>query len=55
MNVYNNISWEADLLHQTEPQYPQGNFWLGVLGIRSMCRAKYKPEPKGLKKFFSRK
>jgi hypothetical protein len=42
MNVSNNISWESDLLAQIAPDYPQGNFWLAVLGIRSMCRAKHK-------------
>ena len=42
MNVYNNISWESDLLFQIAPEYPQGNFWLAALGIRSMCRAKHK-------------
>jgi len=42
MNVYNNISWESALLYQIAPEYPQGNFWLAVLGIRSMCRAKHK-------------
>ena len=41
MNVYNNISWESDLLYQIAPQYQQGNFWLAVLGIRSMCRYKH--------------
>ena len=41
MNVYNNITWESDLLYQIAPEYPQGNFWLAVLGIRSMCRAKH--------------
>jgi len=40
MNVYNNISWESALLYQIAPDYPQGNFWLAALGIRSMCRAK---------------
>ena len=42
MNISNNIRWESDLLAQLAPNYPQGNFWLGVLGIRSMCRAKHK-------------
>ena len=42
MNVSNNIRWESDLLAQIAPDYPQGNFWLAVLGIRSMCRAKHK-------------
>ena len=41
MNVYNNISWESDLLYQIAPEYPQGSFWLAVLGIRSMCLAKH--------------
>jgi hypothetical protein len=41
MNVYNNITWESDLLYQIAPEYPQGNFWLAVLGIRSMCRYKH--------------
>ncbi|KAJ9607128.1 hypothetical protein H2200_008200 [Cladophialophora chaetospira] len=40
MNVYNNISWESDLLYQIAPDVPQGNFWLAVLGIRSAIRAK---------------
>ena len=40
MNVYNNISWESDLLYQIAPDLPQGNFWLAVLGIRSMISAK---------------
>lgn len=40
MNVYNNISWESDLLYQIAPDVHQGNFWLAVLGIRSMIRAK---------------
>lgn len=39
MNVYNNISWESQLLWQIAPDYPQGNFWLGVLGIKYICRA----------------
>jgi len=39
MNVYNNISWESEVLYQLAPDYPQGNFWLGMLGIRSICRA----------------
>lgn len=39
MNVYNNISWESDVLYRIAPSYPQGNFWLGVLGLQSMCRA----------------
>ena len=39
MNVYNNISWESQLLYQIAPNYPQGNFWLGVLGIKLICRA----------------
>lgn len=43
MNVYNNIDWESELLLQIAPEYPQGNFWLAVLGIRSICRAKRKP------------
>jgi hypothetical protein len=42
MNVSNNIHWESDLLAQIAPDYPQGSFWLAVLGIRSMCRAKHK-------------
>ena len=42
MNVSNNISWESDLLAQIAPEYPQGSFWLAVLGIRSMCLAKHK-------------
>ncbi|KIW32878.1 uncharacterized protein PV07_04391 [Cladophialophora immunda] len=42
MNVYNNISWESDLLYQLAPDEPQGNFWLAVLGVRSMCRVKHK-------------
>jgi len=42
MNVSNNINWESDLLAQIAPEYPQGSFWLAVLGIRSMCRAKHK-------------
>ncbi|KAH0831623.1 hypothetical protein AYO21_01821 [Fonsecaea monophora] len=42
MNVYNNISWESDLLYQLAPDEPQGNFWLAVLGLRSMCRVKHK-------------
>ncbi|EXJ96512.1 hypothetical protein A1O1_01638 [Capronia coronata CBS 617.96] len=46
MNVYNNISWESDLLYQIAPHYHQGNFWLGVLGIRDICRAKYDPYEK---------
>ncbi|KAL2421334.1 hypothetical protein ABEF95_016542 [Exophiala dermatitidis] len=46
MNVYNNISWESDLLYQIAPHYPQGNFWLGVLGIRSICRAPYSEDEK---------
>lgn len=40
MNVYNNISWESDLLYQIAPEYPQGNFLLAVLGIRSLCRSR---------------
>ncbi|KAI1625994.1 hypothetical protein EDD37DRAFT_325534 [Exophiala viscosa] len=40
MNVYNNISWESDLLYQIAPDYPQGNYWLGVFGIQYICRAK---------------
>ena len=40
MNVYNNISWESDLLYQIAPDVQQGNFWLAVLGIRSCVRAK---------------
>ncbi|OCT53280.1 hypothetical protein CLCR_10648 [Cladophialophora carrionii] len=40
MNVYNNITWESDLLYQIAPDVPQGNFWVGVLGIRSMIKAK---------------
>jgi uncharacterized membrane protein YhaH (DUF805 family) len=40
MNVYNNISWESDLLYQIAPDVHQGNFWLGVLGIRSLIAAK---------------
>ncbi|RMZ76367.1 hypothetical protein DV738_g4967, partial [Chaetothyriales sp. CBS 135597] len=43
MNVYNNVTWESDLLQQIAPDYPQSNFWLGVLGIRSICQAKYPP------------
>jgi hypothetical protein len=42
MNVSNNISWESTLLSQIAPEYPQGNFLLAVLGIRSMCREKHK-------------
>lgn len=42
MNVSNNIHWESDLLAQIAPEYPQGDFWLAELGIRSMCRAKHK-------------
>ncbi len=41
MNVYNNIAWESALLYQIAPSYPQGNFWLGALGIRTICRAKH--------------
>src|ERR1700710_457192 len=40
MNVYNNISWESDLLYQIAPDVHQGNFWLAVLGIRSAIKAK---------------
>jgi uncharacterized membrane protein YhaH (DUF805 family) len=40
MNVYNNITWESDLLYQIAPNVHQGNFWLAALGIRSMIRAK---------------
>ena len=40
MNVYNNISWESDLLYQIAPEVHQGNFWLAVLGIRSVIKAK---------------
>lgn len=47
MNVYNNISWESQLLYQLAPNYPQGNFWLGVLGIKYICRAPC-PRQKGL-------
>ncbi|KAL6247168.1 hypothetical protein RBB50_005511 [Rhinocladiella similis] len=42
MNVYNNVNWESDLLYQIAPDYPQGNYWLGILGIRTICRTKYK-------------
>ncbi|RMZ87336.1 hypothetical protein DV736_g5430, partial [Chaetothyriales sp. CBS 134916] len=50
MNVYNNVTWESDLLLQIAPEYPQGNFWLGVLGIRNICRKRYPTPPeKGLK------
>jgi len=41
INVYNNITWESDLLYQLAPEYPQGNFWLGVLGVRLICRNRY--------------
>lgn len=41
MNVYNNITWESDLLYQIAPEIPQGNFWLAVLGIRFMVRERY--------------
>jgi hypothetical protein len=48
-SVYNNINWESDLLYQIAPEYPQGNYWLGVLGIRSMCQTKYtNPKDAGL-------
>jgi len=40
MNVYNNITWESDLLYQIAPEVHQGGFWLAALGIRSMIRAK---------------
>ena len=40
MNVYNNISWESDLLYQIAPEVQQRNFWLAVLGIRSCIPAK---------------
>lgn len=46
MNVYNNISWESQLLWQIAPDYPQGNFWLGVLGIKYICREPC-PQQKG--------
>jgi hypothetical protein len=46
MNVYNNISWESQLLYQIAPEYPQGNFWLGVLGLKLMCKAPC-PQQKG--------
>ncbi|RMD43743.1 hypothetical protein DV735_g1370, partial [Chaetothyriales sp. CBS 134920] len=46
MNVYNNVTWESDLLHQIAPDYPQSNFWLGVFGIWSICQAKYPPPGK---------
>ncbi|RMZ82411.1 hypothetical protein DV737_g2110, partial [Chaetothyriales sp. CBS 132003] len=45
MNVYNNVTWESDLLQQIAPEYPQGNFWWGVLGIRNICRSRYPPAP----------
>ncbi|EXJ87261.1 hypothetical protein A1O3_04220 [Capronia epimyces CBS 606.96] len=45
MNVYNNISWESDLLYQLAPDQPQGKFWLAALGIRDICRSKH-PLPK---------
>jgi len=49
MNVYNNINWESDLLYQIAPEYPQGNYWLGVFGIRSLCQAEYtNPKDEGL-------
>lgn len=50
MNVYNNIDWESELLYQIAPEYPQGNFWLAVLGIRPICRAKREPGNHELKK-----
>ena len=46
INVYNNITWESDLLYQIAPQYPQGNFLLAMLGIRSLCRAPHKHHSK---------
>ncbi len=48
-SVYNNINWESDLLYQIAPEYPQGNYWLGVFGIRSLCQAEYtNPKDEGL-------